>query len=226
MGYLITIEAPDASGKATQTRMLCEHLEKDGYEVAKFSFPNYGSGACKPVEMYLGGELGAKPEDTGAYAASTFFAVDRYFSYHKDWKQLYEKDNFVVVLDRYTTSNAVHQICKKPVEEWEEFLTWLYDFEFTKLGLPVPDLTISLDVLPETSQKLLKQRAILENRPADIHELDENYLKKCRDAALYTAEKWAWKKIECCMENGDMKSRDEIHDMIYKTVMDKIKGGN
>ncbi len=221
MGYLITIEAPDASGKATQTELLCKHLEKDGYKVKKFSFPNYGSGACKPVEMYLSGELGGKPEDTNAFAASSFFAVDRYFSYRCDWKKLLDED-FVIVLDRYTTSNAVHQLCKQPKADWDEFLSWLYDFEFVKLGLPVPDITISLDVAPETSRKLLLKRAVEQNRKADIHELDENYLKKCYDAAEYAAIKWNWQRIQCCDDNKEMKSRKEIHDLIYSKVTDRL----
>lgn len=220
MGYLVTIEAPDASGKATQTKMLCERLRADGYRTEKFSFPNYGSGACKPVEMYLAGFLGSKPEDTNAYAASTFFAVDRYFSYRKDWKSLYESKDCIIVLDRYTTSNAVHQICKKPKEEWDGFLDWLYDFEFVKLGLPVPDLTLSLDVLPETSEKLMKRRAVQENRPADIHEADREYLVKCHEAAEYAAEKWSWEKIYCCERDGEMKSREQIHSLIYQKVLD------
>ena len=218
MGYLVTVEAPDASGKATQTRMLCEHLERDGYKTALFSFPNYGSGACRPVEMYLAGELGGKPEDTGAYAASSFFAVDRYFSYRTKWKDLYESDDYVIVLDRYTTSNAVHQLCKLDESEWESFLAWLYDFEFVKLGLPVPDLTLSLDVAPETSLRLLRAREKEQNRPADIHESSVEYLKKCYKAAEYASEKWGWRRIECCGGDGQMLSREQIHGTIYATV--------
>ncbi len=221
MGHLITIEAPDASGKATQTALLCEALKSAGYECFKFSFPNYGKPACKPVELYLSGALGSKPADTGAYAASAFFAVDRYFSYRTEWKELYLKPNTVIVLDRYTTSNAVHQIEKLPKDEWDAYLSWLYDFEFVKLGLPVPDITISLDVPPEVSEKLLKKRAAEQNRPADIHEADKPYLEKCYAAAKYAADKWGWVRIECCTPDGNMKSREEIHSLIYKQVTEK-----
>lgn len=224
MGYLVTIEAPDASGKATQTKMLCEHLERDGYKTAKFSFPNYESRACEPVKMYLEGALGDKPSDTSAYAASVFFAVDRYFSYVQNFKKLLEED-YVVVLDRYTTSNAVHQISKLPENEWDEFLSWLYDFEYKKLSLPVPDITVSLDVPVSTSYKLLEKRAVEDDRKKDIHENDREYLEKCYKASLYTREKWGWAKIECCDENGDMKSREDIHKIIYEKVINSMPEG-
>jgi len=225
MGYLVTIEAPDASGKATQTRMLCERLEKEGFKTAKFSFPNYGSDACKPVELYLSGVLGDKPEDTGAYAASVMFAVDRFFSYRTQWKELLSRPDTVVVLDRYTTSNAVHQICKLPESEWDEFLEWLYDFEFVKLGLPVPDITLSLDVVPETSYKLLTERAKNEDHNSDIHEADKAYLEKCYKASTYAREKWNWSVIKCCDEGNNMLSREEIHETIYKRVKESMPEG-
>jgi len=218
MGYLVTIEAPDASGKATQTKLLCERLKNDGFSVYTFSFPNYGSDAAKPAELYLSGALGSYPADTNAYAASTFFAVDRVFSYRTKWKKLLEQENTIVVLDRYTTSNAVHQICKLPKEEWDGFLSWLYDFEFIKLCLPVPDITIALDVAPETSLFLLKKRAGEDNRKADIHEADEEYLHRCYDASLYASKKWGWCRIECCDNNKNMLSRSTIHEKVYSAV--------
>ena len=224
MGFLITIEAPDASGKATQTELLRKHLEEDGFKTYKFSFPNYGSDACKPAELYLSGALGAKAEDTGAYAASVLFAVDRFFSYRTQWKQLLEDSKTVIVLDRYTTSNAVHQICKLPRELWEEYLGWLYDFEFNKMALPIPDITIALDVKPYVSKILLDKRAKEDaSHKSDIHEADSEYLEKCYMASKYASEKWGWTRIECC-DGDSMKSREEIHGMIYKAVTDKMKG--
>lgn len=90
--------------------------------------------------MYLDGRLGQRPSDTNAYAASTFFAVDRYASYKADWKNDYDKVGKVVVANRYTSANAVHQLSKLPQNEWNGFLDWLWDFEFIKLGIPVPDV--------------------------------------------------------------------------------------
>lgn len=223
MGFLITVEAPDASGKATQTKMLLDRLSAEGYKTHKFAFPNYGSDACRPVEMYLDGVLGKRPEDTNAYSASVLFAVDRFFSYRTEWKKLLEEENTVILLDRYTTSNAVHQIVKLPQEEWDGFLSWLYDFEFVKMALPVPDVTIALDVPPETSRRLMEKRAKEdENHKTDIHEADTEYLKKCYEASKYASEKWNWKRVECT-RNGEMLTRSEIHEKIYNCVREIIE---
>ena len=223
MGYLLTIEAPDASGKSTQVNALTKRLEENGYKVRLVRFPNYGSGACKPVELYLAGELGKNPADTGAYAASVFFAVDRYFSYRTDWKKDLDNDKTVVILDRYTTSNAIHQLAKIDDEaEKCTFLDWLYDFEFGKLELPKPDDTIFLDVEPEVSKKLLLARAEADSSHfTDIHEADTDYLKKCYNAALFAADKKGWKKITCT-NNGEMRTIEDISDEIWQYVSSKI----
>lgn len=223
MGYLLTIEAPDASGKSTQVNALTKRLEENGYKVRLVRFPNYGSGACKPVELYLAGELGKNPADTGAYAASVFFAVDRYFSYRTDWKKNLDDDKTVVILDRYTTSNAIHQLAKIDDEaEKCAFLDWLYDFEFGKLELPKPDDTIFLDVEPEVSKKLLLARAEADSSHfTDIHEADTDYLKKCYNAALFAADKKGWKKITCT-NNGEMRTIEDISDEIWQYVSSKI----
>lgn len=223
MGFLITVEAPDASGKATQTKMLLERLTNEGYKTYKFAFPNYGSDACKPVEMYLDGVLGKNPSDTNAYSASVLFAVDRFFSYRTEWKKLLDEENTIILLDRYTTSNAVHQIVKLPQNEWDGFLSWLYDFEFNKMALPVPDVTVALDVPPEVSKKLLEKRAKEDaNHKVDIHEADSEYLKKCYDASKYASSAWGWKRIECTLD-GEMLTREEIHEKIYNSVKEIIK---
>ncbi len=223
MGFLITIEAPDASGKATQTKLLAERLTKEGFKTYKFSFPNYGSDACRPVEMYLDGVLGSKPEDTGAYSASVLFAVDRFFSYRTEWKKLLEEENTVIILDRYTTSNAVHQISKLDRDEWDEFLSWLYDFEFKKMALPVPDITVSLDVPPEVNRVLLEKRAKEDaSHKTDIHEADKEYLEKCYEASKYAGEKWGWTRISCTDDEG-MLTREEIHEMIYSAVKERME---
>lgn len=223
MGYLLTIEAPDASGKSTQVNALTKRLEEAGYKVRLVRFPNYGSDACKPVEMYLAGELGKNPADTGAYAASVLFAVDRYFSYRTDWKKDLDDENTVVILDRYTTSNAIHQLAKiEDEKEKQDFLEWLYDFEFGKLALPVPNDTIFLDVEPEVSKKLLKARAEADSSHfTDIHEADTKYLRHCYNAALFAADRKNWKKITCT-NNGEMRTIENISDEIWKYVSSKL----
>lgn len=224
MGYLLTIEAPDASGKSTQVNALKKRLEENGYNVRLIRFPNYGSDACKPVELYLSGKLGANPNDTGAYAASVFFAVDRYFSYNTDWKKDLESPDTVVILDRYTTSNAVHQLAKIDNDKEKcDFLEWLYDFEFEKLSLPMPNDTIFLDVEPDVSKALLKSRAMSDKEHyTDIHEADTDYLKKCYNAALFAAEKKNWKRIKCT-HNGEMRTIRDISDEIWEYVSSKIQ---
>ena len=223
MGYLLTIEAPDASGKSTQVNLLTQRLTQDGYKVKLIRFPNYGSEACKPVELYLGGVLGKNPMDTDAYAASVLFAVDRLFSYRTDWKKDLDDQNTVVILDRYTTSNAVHQLAKiDDTEKKEEFLSWLYDFEFEKLSLPVPDDTIFLDVTPDVSSLLLEKRAKEDKTHlTDIHEADREYLSRCYNSAIFAAQKKGWKRIKCT-EMGIMRSIDDINYELYTYVKGRI----
>ena len=223
MGYLLTVEAPDASGKSTQIDALCERLTADGYAVRRIRFPNYGSPACKPAELYLSGALGDAPEDTGPYAASVFFAVDRYFSYRTDWKATLEQQNSVLLLDRYTTSNAIHQLAKiRDTAQRRAFLEWLYDFEFNKLALPIPDDTVFLDVPPAVSLELLSRRAQTDStHHSDIHEANAAYLAECYEAACFAAEEKGWKRIRCT-DSGKMRSIDGIHDELYAYVSARI----
>lgn len=166
---IIVIEGLDGSGKATQTKILCEKFSALGKKVTKLEFPNYESPAAAPVKMYLDGEFGDKPDDVNAYAASAFYAVDRVASYLQFWKK--ECDNGGVILsDRYVTSNIIYQMSKLPKEEWNSFIDWLNDFEYEKLGIPKPDLVIYLDVEPEVSQKLMEKRYGGDNSKKDLHE--------------------------------------------------------
>ncbi len=227
MGYILTVEAPDASGKSTQVTALCKHLEEDGYTVRLVRFPNYGTDACKPAELYLNGALGKDPNATNAYAASVLFAVDRYFSYKTDWEAFVKKPGTVLLLDRYTTSNAIHQLSKIPEEEKRTaFLDWLYDFEFGKLQLPVPDDTLFLDVPPLVSASLMKARAQRDkSHNTDIHEASPDYLAACYDAAIFAAGRKNWHRI-ICTANGKMRPVDDIHREIYEYVLRRIREKN
>ena len=175
MGKLIVIEGTDGSGKSTQFRLLSERLEADEVSFQHIVFPRYKEESSALIRMYLGGTFGDKPSDVNAYAASSFYAVDRFASYKMDWGKWYEEGG-LVLSDRYTTSNAVHQASKEPEEKQAEFLKWLYDFEYDKLGLPCPDLTIYLDVPTDFTEKLLRHREADTNTKADIHEKDMAYL--------------------------------------------------
>ena len=216
MGKLIVIEGTDGSGKSTQFRALIERLQKDGKAFKTLVFPRYSEPSSALIRMYLGGEFGSSPADVNAYAASSFYAVDRYASYKQDWGQWYE-DGGLIVSDRYTTSNAVHQASKEQGQAQEEFLKWLYEFEYDKLGLPRPDLTIYLDVPTDFTEKLLRSREAATNTTADIHEQDTAYLATCRRTGRAAAKYYGWTVINC-VQDGNMRSIEDIHEEIYRYV--------
>ena len=213
MGKLIVIEGTDGSGKSTQFRLLTEAVERSGRAFQKLVFPQYKEESSALIRMYLGGQFGTKPSDVNAYAASAFYAVDRYASYKKVWGEWYESGG-VVLTDRYTTSNAVHQASKEPQEKQGEFLRWLYEFEYDKLGLPRPDLTIYLDVPTEYTEKLMRSREAATGTHADIHEQDLAYLATCRKMGRAAAEYYGWTVIHC-VRDGQMRSIEDIHEEIY-----------
>ena len=217
MGKLIVIEGTDGSGKSTQFRLLTEAVEQAGYEFRKLVFPQYKEESSALIRMYLGGEFGDKPSDVNAYAASAFYAVDRYASYKKVWGQWYEEGG-LVLSDRYTSSNAVHQASKEPEGGRAEFLRWLYEFEYDKLGLPRPDLTIYLDVPTAYTEQLMRAREAATGTSADIHEQDLGYLATCRQMGRTAAEYYGWTVIHC-VRDGKMRSIEEIHEEILGRVM-------
>ena len=221
-GKLIIIEAGDGSGKATQTKALYEHLQKDGHRVHRIEFPDYADDSSALVRMYLGGAFGDKAADVNAYAASTFFAVDRFASYQRKWRDYYEAGD-IILADRYTTSNMVHQAVKLTDKtERTAFLDWLWDFEFVKLGLPVPDQVIFLDMAPEVADKLIAARAQATAVQKDIHERDTAYLHRCHEAYLELAEKYKWDKVVC--NDGDRpKSIETIHAAVYRLAEALLK---
>ena len=216
MGKLIVIEGTDGSGKSTQFRLLTQRLERENRPFQKLIFPQYSEPSSALIRMYLGGEFGLKPTDVNAYAASTFFAVDRYASYKKVWGQWYEKGG-LVVSDRYTTSNAVHQASKEPVESQGAFLQWLYDLEYNKLGLPRPDLVLYLDVPTDFTEAMMRRREADTNTHADIHEQDMEYLATCRRTGKAAAKFYGWTVISC-VRDGVMRSIEDIHEEIYRHV--------
>lgn len=219
-GRLIVIDGLDGSGKATQSQILCDYLNEKGIKAKKISFPNYGSKGCTLVEMYLNGEISENAEDINGYAASTFYAADRYTSFIKEWKKDYDEGT-VIVLDRYTTSNAVHQMSKLAREDWDSFLGWLFDFEYEKLGIPKPFEVIYLDMKPEVSQKLLSSRYHGDESKKDIHEKNLSYINSCRPAALYAAKEYGWQVIECD-DGTNALSIDEISLKIREYVNNKL----
>ncbi len=211
-GKLIVIEGLDGSGKATQAKLLYETLCAQGREVREVSFPDYESDSSALIKMYLGGAFGSDPSDVNAFAASSFYAVDRYASYKTSWGEFYENGG-VVIADRYTTSNAIHQCSKLPEEQWDAFLDWLFDFEYRLLGIPAPDSVFYLKVDPAVSQKLMTGRYHGDESKKDIHESNLAYLDRSRKAAEYCADQLGWKTVLC--SHGDtMRSIEEIHQEI------------
>ena len=202
MGKLIIFEGLDGSGKGTQTKLTAEELKAEERDLRQITFPNYQSPSSSLVKMYLGGEFGQRPDDVNAYAASSFYAVDRYASYKTDWGSFY-REGGLVLSDRYTTSNAVHQCSKLPPMHWDGFLNWLFDFEYKKIGIPAPDCVVYLAVDPEVSQKLMTERYHGDESRKDIQEKDREYMARSRAAAEYCARTLGWQRIECTtLENG------------------------
>ena len=216
-GKLIVLEGIDGSGKSTQYRRLCQRMENDKIDYNHIVFPRYDKESSALLRLYLGGAFGTDPGDVNAYTASTFYAVDRYASLKQDWGDYYQEGGLILT-DRYTTSNAVHQGAKCSPEERPDFLRWLDDFEHNKLGLPRADLVLYLDMPTEKSIELLRSREASTHTKADIHELDTGYLAMCRKSALQAAEILGWTVIPCVNERGELRTIEEIHQQLWALV--------
>ena len=219
-GRLIVIEGLDGSGKATQAARLTDALNAQGKGVKQISFPDYASDSSALIKMYLGGKFGSHPDDVNAYAASTFYSVDRYASYKTNWGDFYRRGG-IVVSDRYTTSNAVHQCSKLPKEQWPAFLDWLFDFEYNKIGIPVPDRVVYLEADPAVSQGLMTARYKGDESKKDIHEKDLAYLARSHEAADYCARTLGWIKV-FCTEQGAMRPIEAIHADLLQGIKEVL----
>lgn len=211
-GKLIVLEGTDGSGKSTQFQLLCGALEGRGREFRRLVFPRYEEESSALIRLYLGGAFGSRPGDVNAYAASAFYAVDRYASYRQDWGTFYESGG-LVLSDRYTTSNAVHQGSKLPEEERPGFWTWLEEFEYDKLGLPRPDVVLWMDMPVERAVENLRRREADTHTRADIHEVDREYLRACYEAERQAAAHYGWRRVPC-MDGDRLRGVEEIHEEI------------
>lgn len=220
MGRMIVIDGLDGSGKATQAELLKNRLTEMGYQIYSLDLPCYNDPSSTLVKMYLNGEMGDKPGDVNCYAASTFFAVDRYASFKKHWEKEYNS-NKIIVANRYTTSNACHQMTKLDEALWDSYMDWLFEFEYKKLGIPEPDCVIFLEMPVEVSQKLLSERYGGDENKKDVHERDTEYLSACHKAAVYAAEKLGWETVNC-FSDGRIKTREEIADEVFSIVGRKL----
>ncbi len=215
-GLLIVIDGLDGSGKSTQLEIISKKLAENNANVKTISFPDYNSPSSALVKMYLAGEISNDLNKVNAYAASSFYGVDRFANYKMNWENDYLNGG-IILSGRYTTSNAIHQMAKLPKENWEEYLDWLFSYEYEKLELPAPDLVIFLDMPIEVSQELMTKRYEGDEGKKDIHEGNVSYLENCRKSALYCGEKLNWEVIPCS-ENGKPLSIDKISQMIYGKI--------
>lgn len=222
MGKLIVFEGTDGSGKSTQFALLTKRLQAMNIDFHTIEFPQYSEPSSSLIRMYLGGEFGTRPSDVNAYAASTFYAVDRYASYQKVWREYYQNGG-LILSDRYTTSNAVHQASKEPEDKREDFFKWLYEFEHRHMELPVPDLVIYLDVPTDLTGQMLRHREHDTNTHADIHEQNMDYLRMCRNTGRQAAEFYGWTIINCARD-GKMRSIEDIHNEVFELVSRCLEG--
>ena len=223
MGKLFVIDGTDGSGKQTQFEKLKERLDKDGIEYRTVSFPNYDSPSSSLVKMYLSGEFGTDAQEINPYIASTFYAADRYATFQTGYKKYYE-DGGIILADRYTTANMVHQAGKiKDKEERDKFLKWLWDFEFKLYGLPIPTEVFFLNMPTEKALELVKDRKnkFDENAKKDIHESNEKHMKDAYEAACDVAKEYNWFEIKC-MRDNELRTIDDIHEEIYEEVKKHI----
>ena len=223
MGKLIVIEGTDSSWKETQTKRLFEKLEEKGLKVKKISFPNYDSPACEPVKMYLAGAFGEDSMKVNPYPVSTMYAIDRYASFKTDWEKFYNEDG-IIVTDRYVTSNMVHQASKiRDLDEKKQYLNWLEDLEYEKMGIPRPDLVIFLNMPTEMAVRLMAERKnkITGEEKKDIHERDKEYLKESHANACKIANIYNWKEIKC--NDGErIKTIEEIGEEVFSLVEEVV----
>lgn len=217
-GKLIVIEGLDGSGKSTQIEVLKEKLA--GRNVHRIKLPDYDSPSSTLVKMYLGGEFGKNPEDVNAYAASAFYAVDRFANYKTKWKEFYDRGD-IIISDRYTTSNAYHQATKIPKKDRKDFFNWLEEFEYNQIAIPKPDAVIYLDMPVEISQKMMSARYCGDEGKKDIHESNVAYLLKCREAALSAAEEMGWRVIKC-NEGDKPRTIEDIGNEIYEIISAEV----
>ena len=223
MGKLFVIDGTDGSGKQTQFNKLAEKLEKERVDFKKISFPNYDSPSSSLVKMYLGGEFGENAKSISPYIASTFYAADRYATYKKNLEEYYEKGG-IILADRYTTANMVHQAGKISDEkEREKFLNWLWDFEFNLYGIPVPTECFFLNMPPEYAWKLMENRKnkITHESQKDIHERDKQHIIDSYHAACDLVEKYHWYEVKC-IQNDKIRTIEDIHEEIWEEIKQHI----
>ena len=223
MGKLFVIDGTDGSGKQTQLELLKQNLSKNKIDYRTVSFPNYENESSSLVKMYLAGEFGKNAKEVSPYIASTFYAADRYATYKRYYEEYYQNGG-IIIADRYTTANMVHQAGKiKDPKKRKKFLDWLWDFEFNLYGLPIPTEVFFLNMPPEYSFKLMEKREnkITHELKKDIHESDREYLIDSYNAACELTKQYNWHEIKCVKDNK-IRTIEDIGEEIYKETIKHI----
>ena len=223
MGKLFVIDGTDGSGKQTQLGELKNRLNKEKIDYRVVSFPNYDSKTSTLVKMYLSGEFGTNSKEISPYIASTFYAADRYATYQTELKEYYENGGLILA-DRYTTSNMIHQAGKiKDKKERDKFLKWLWDFEFNLYKLPIPTEVFFLNMPVEKSLELIANRdnKFTHSSKKDIHESDKNHLIDAYSAACDVAKDYNWYEVKCVKDNK-IRTIEDIHEEIYNEIKKHI----
>jgi len=216
VGNLIVFEGIDGSGKSTQFRLMCERLESENIDFRRVVFPRYDEPSSALIKMYLSGEFGKNPDDINAYASSSFYAVDRFASFVTDWQSYYQSGGLILT-DRYTTSNALHQGSKMSGVDRKLFFEWLYEYEFDRIGLPRPDMVLFMKIDTSLAVSRLRLRESATGTNADIHESDLRYLTACAESGNEAAAQYGWSVIEC-VQGGVSRSEEEIHKQAYEML--------
>lgn len=225
-GKLIVIDGIDGSGKATQTKALVERLIREGHETEMIDFPRYEQnffgefiGECLAGEY--GDFVGLDP-----HIASVVYAADRFESK----KQIEEwlSEGKVVVVDRFVSSNMLHQGGKiRSDDERRTFLEWLDKMEHEVFGIPRPDMIIYLHVPVAVTQARLKAQTERGEKQytkgkVDLSEQDAQYQENARQSAVkIIGEHNTWHMIECA-EGEKLHTIEEIHEEVYKYVKQVI----
>lgn len=215
---LIVIDGTDGSGKATQTKLLTKALEKKGFSVRHLEFPRYENKVTEPIKRYLNGDYGIEADKISPYAASSLYAIDRFDCFATE-----PIEEEIILADRYTTSNIIHQASKiENPEERKAFIDWLEDYEYNKLSIPEPDLVLFLDMPIDYTEKLIDRRSKNEHIAKDIHEQDVEYLKRSYNVARELAEEKGWEIVNC-IEDEKIKTPEVIHEQIQDLVSDFLE---
>lgn len=215
-GKLIVIEGLDFAGKSTQLELLRDEIQKRGNNnVYIGGFPNYAEESSVFVREYL---RGAYPTSVDAKTVATFYGLDRYSTYHtKGMKEVYESGG-LVILDRYTTSNIVHQGSKcAKAGEVIDFIEWIENYEYNTLGLPRPDRVIFLATTLELVAKMRKTREL------DVLERDWEYVKRTHTVATDIVRKLGWEMVEVAKVD-EYRERFDIFADIMQIIDAELTG--